>query len=310
MSERAVVYTVRVRPLAPASGKYKTLADPEGYLPLGSIDTRGTRLIDRLASYLKDDFRPANSDGSTIVAAQNVAVDGDFLFTTFTHGQTNERALLTGPNNEFKFRQTLDDTHSVRCGCLFELPHSQVLGWVALHVHNGRRYKGLVERELAAKLKADTGDLVLEMHTFVLPAVLRQAVRDGRVKRVVLVGLGNPSDPADAMLQKWVPLKPARLRVNITAGRGQYVDSTPLLKYFESHDPGDKARILEFRGRAFEEAAVEVVLQDGTSRTFNIDDQESGAPMSQTLSFAEDDEDGPSPESIRTALSAVLQVVR
>jgi hypothetical protein len=47
MTERAVVYSVRVRPKKAVAGAY-TQADEAGYLPLGNIDRNHPRLIEQL----------------------------------------------------------------------------------------------------------------------------------------------------------------------------------------------------------------------------------------------------------------------
>lgn len=308
MAERAVVYSVRVRPKESAAGAYPQV-DAAGYLPLGNIDRHSPRLIEQLAECL-DGFRSQSDDESRVLRQTDTQVDGHKLFVLFRHGRTNERAILTGPDEEIEFRQLPTHTHSVRCGILFELPPSQSTGWVAVHVHDSRRYKGLLQKGISATFRERFPDLALELEPVVISEVLRQAVRDGHVKEVELRAWTNPSDQADAMFQKWAPAgKNLRVKVSISGARGVRILPGPLLSFFDSKSVSDRARILEFPGYPFDEAAVTVMLPDRTTRTFNIDDQDSGFPISQDLTFEESDDDGPTPASLRAALEVALEIV-
>jgi hypothetical protein len=236
---------------------------------------------------------------------------GDKLFVLLRHGRTKERALVTGPDEEIVLRQLPEHTHSVRCASLFELPPSQTTGWVAIHVHDSRTYKGLLEKGIAVTFRERYPDLLLEVEAVIIPEVLKQAVREGHVKELELRSWGNPSDQADEMVQKWVPVgKNARVKVRISGGRGIRINAGPLLRYFDSGSSVDRARILEFPGYSFDEAAVTVVLPDRSTRTFNIDDQNSGFPISQDLTFRESDDDGPTPASLMAALETALEIVQ
>jgi hypothetical protein len=309
VAERAVVYSVRVRPKETAAGAYPQ-ADEFGYLPLGSIDKVHPRLIEQLAECLNG-FRAESDDASTVLRQTDTQVDGDQVFVLFRHGRTNERALLTGPTEAVEFRQLPIHTHSVRCGSLFDLPPSQSTGWVAIHVHDARRYKGLLQKGIAAAFRERFPDLVLEIEPVVIPEVLRQAVRDGHVKDVELRAWTNPEDEADAIIQKWAPAgRKLHVKVSISGARGVRLLPGPLLSFFEAPSSVNRARVLEFPGYPFQEAAVTVMLPNSTTKTFNIDDQESGFPVSQDLNFEESDDEGPTPASLRAALEVALEIVR
>ena len=308
MAERAVVYSVRVRPKEAAAGAYPQ-ADQFGYLPLGSIDRLRPRLLDQLAECL-DGYWSQSDDASTVLRQTETQVDGDKLFVLFRHGRTNERALVTGPTGAVEFRQLPSHTHSVRCGSLFELPPSQSTGWVAIHVHDARRYKGLLQKGISAAFRERFPDLVLEIEPVVVPEVLRQAVRDGRLKDVALRAWTNPADQADALSQSWAPVgKRLLVKVSISGARGVRLSPEPLLRFFQQPSGLNRARILEFPGYSFQEASVTVLLPNGTTKTFNIDDQDAGFPVSQDLSFEESDDEGPTPASLRAALETALGIV-
>lgn len=274
MSHRAAVYTVRVRRKRDTSGDLRLLGD---------IDEGGTSLRDVLGSYFTN-FTATSADGTKIVRSVQCDIDGNEVRLITQHGQNGVAAEIVGPGGQLRHRQTPDETQLLRCGCLFQLPPAKNLGWLAVHVNNGRSVKGLLQKGLAERLRVDYPDLMLEITPYVEASVLKTAVDNNRIDKVKLVKHEKPNDRAIAATDDWVLAGVAgRLELDISArGGGTWIIADRFRRYFA----GDAAafdEIVEFQGLTFDEAKVEVVLDDGTKRTFNIEKPDSGHAFTEEM---------------------------
>jgi hypothetical protein len=255
-------------------------------------------------------FESATADGSKVVRCVGDKVDGDDLLLTFQHGQDGVAADIVGSDGGLRYHQTAEDSQLLQCACLFRLPASQRIGWLAAHVNNGRGIKGLLDKGLCANFRDEFGDRVLEINPFVLGSALEEAVRSGRVDKVKLVKLERPNDRANAATDKWVPSgSEGRLELSIAArGRAQRLVTSLLRRFIVEDDRAAFGEIVEFEGMTFDEARVEVIMQNGvTRRTFNIEHPDAGHAFTEDLDDLEMAADGsPLEASLFAALRATL----
>jgi len=300
VSHRGAVYTVRVRT--------KRAKADELHL-LGDIDGRGTSLGAVIGRYMPG-FEAASADGSKVVRCVTDKADGDDLLLTFQHGQDGVAADIVGSDGGLRYHQTSEDSQLLRCACLFRLPSSERIGWLATHVNNGRGIKGLLDKGLNSKFRTEFGDRVLEITPFVLGSALEEAVRNGRVDKVKLVKLERPNDRANAATDKWVPSgAEGRLELSIAArGRAQRLITNLLSRFLTEQDRAAFGEIVEFQGMTFDEARVEVLMPNGvTRRTFNIEQPDAGHAFTEDLDDLEMANDGsPLEDSLFEALRTIL----
>lgn len=273
MTHRVALYTVQVR------RKW----DTRRYLPLGDIDEAGTGLSHLLIRYLDKDFEAVNDDGTRTLHCEGSAFGGgNDLLAMFQHGLTGVAANIIDKEGAHRIRQSVDDTSRVGCGAVLRLPPASDIGWLAAHIPHGRGAKGLMEKGIQARFRPDFPDLVLEITPFVSGSVLLTAVEQGRVQSVRLTRLDQSSDRAGA--GKWVR-EGAEAKIELTIKpRGQ-------IKRLLSQLPLDFLRgnsdafgqIVQFDGMTFDEVKLEVVLSDGSQRTFNIERPEAGHPYTEDL---------------------------
>jgi hypothetical protein len=296
------MYTVRVRRRRDTSG---------AYWPLGDIDEKGSNLLSVIDGLMLD-FESASADGSKVVRCLNRKIDGDELCIMAQSGQRGLASDLMGPAGDLRFHRTADDTEMLRCGCLLRLPPAAETGWLAAHINNGHGIKGLLEKELSARFRQDFPDLVLEMNPCVLASALREAIEQDRVNKVRLVKLEQPNNRANAATDKWVRQGvAAKIELQITpTGRAQRVVSVLLRRFVVEEDRNAFGQIVEFEGLTFDEAKVEVVTQNGATRTFNIEKPDTSHPVTEDMKDLELLSDGAPEEDslfreLRRALTAV-----
>jgi hypothetical protein len=306
VSHRAALYTVRVK-------KSYT----QDYRLLGDIDNAGTSLRDELASYLAAGFEVPNEDGTKIVRCDSV--DGaipDKLRLTLSHGENGVAAQIVDDTGADQYRQRSTDTQLLRCAGLFVLPPAQDRGWLALHVNNNRGVKGLLEVGLLQAFGNSHGDLRLEIAPYVHSAAFREAVEAGRIENIRLVKVERPDDRAAAATNRWVEGGEfGKIEVKIQPrGRESHLVPTLLLQFLGANAQ-EKSQVLnqiiEFQGISFDEAKVEVVLENNLHRTYNIENPSSGHPMTLDMEDLAYDADGePREDSLFDALRDALATVR
>jgi hypothetical protein len=228
------------------------------------------------------------------------------------HGQSGIAADIVSDIGELRVRQQLSDSTRVRCAVLVYIPAAETIGWMAVHNNNNRYVKGLLMQALIARFRHDFPGLILEVSPYVLGSVLREAVDRDRVEKVTLVKLERPSDRANADIDKWVRSDlSARVELAIEArGRKEHVIPS-LLRRFLGGDQDVYGEIVVFEGLTFDEAKVQVRLENGVQRTFNIERPEAGHAFTEDLRDLELQKDGePTEASLFTALRAALSTVR
>jgi hypothetical protein len=141
-------------------------------------------------------------------------------------------------------------------------------------------------------------------------AALLEAIRRGRVDKVKLVKLERPHDRANAATGKWMRSGDlGKLELEITSP-GQRLHPR-LLQRFVNGDRTAMAEMVEFEGMSFDEVDVQVTLPEGTQRTFNIENPDTGFPMTMDLDNLAFDGDGePSEASVYAGLKDAFSTLR
>jgi hypothetical protein len=300
VGHRVAVYTVRVH----------KFFKPDVSRLLGDIDERGSRLISALDKYMVV-FESVSADESKVVQGLSSAIEGDELHLMLQHGQRGVVADIVDPTGELRIHQEADDTQRVRCGCLLQLPPAETDGWLAVHINNGRAAKGLLAKGVTARFREEFPELVLGFAPYVMGSVLREAVDHDRVEKVTLVKLERPNDRSNAATDKWVrSAMSARVELGIQA-RGRQRRLLPdLLRRFLGGDANAFGEIVAFEGLTFDEAKVQVELENGSSRTFNIERPDVGHAFTEDLDGLETQADGePTEVSLFAALRGALPTV-
>jgi hypothetical protein len=304
MSHRAALYTVRVKE------KWKD------YKRLGDIDEAGTPLAGALVGWLGNNFEVLSDDGEKLVRCTQVDWDEPELAIFLQHGESGIAADIVNQAGALRLRQTADDTQLLRCAGLFHLPPDLETGWLALHVNYGRGVKGLLEIGLLRAFNQAFTDLLLQINPYVEAAAFYEAIDAGRVEKIHLTKWVRPQDRAVTATDRWLPNgAPGKLSVTISP-RLQVGRLRPApLRRFTHANPQQRQRafdeIVEFQGVQYDAASVEVELENGTKRTFNIEQPSSGHPMTVDLTgldFAGDGE--PTEASVLNGLRDALATVR
>lgn len=300
MSHRAAVYTVRV---------HKRNSPNDSRL-LGDIDDNGSRLITAFKGYAEG-LESETPDKLRAVRTVSSEIHGDELRLMLQHAQRGVAADIVSETGQLRIHQELNDSQRVRCGVLLQLPLNQTDGWMAVHLNNNRHVKGLLAQRLVYRFHQDFPDLTLRVAPYVLGSVLRTAVDRDKVEKVTLVKLERPSDRANADTDKWVRSDlGARVQLGIEA-RGRQAHVIPsLLSRFLGGDNNAYGEIVEFGGLTFDEAKVQVRLENGGTRTFNIERPETGHAFTEDLRDLDLQDDGePTEPSLFAALRAALSTV-
>lgn len=300
MGHRAAVYTVRVH----------RRSNPADYRLLGDIDNRGSSLLQELAKYtvgLKSD----SADHSRVIQAISHVIDGDELQLMLQHARGGIAADIVTDAGELRIHQEPSDMTRVRSAVLVQLPAAETYGWMAVHNNNNHYVKGLLMQALTARFRHDFPDLILDVSPYVLGSVLREAVERDRVDKVTLVKLERPSDRANVDTDKWVQSDlGARVQLGIEPwGRNKHV-IPGLLRRFLGGDRQAFDEIVVFGGLTFDEAKVQVRLENGAARTFNIERPDIGHAFTEDMRGLDLQEDGePTEASLFGALRAALSTV-
>lgn len=297
MTDHAVArYTVKVHP------KHRP---KERYL-LGAVGKNNKSLFWALKGYL-DVLNEESEDKRKTVKLRG-SVDADEktgeLYVPFDVGIRGQRLDITDGNNVL-LRQQEAHASEVRAAALFHLPPDSDLGHVSIYVPHRRSATSLLFESLVRDFEEDFETDKLKFEAAIEGSVLKAAVSQGRLDRVILERYDKSSDAADGT-NKWVAQGAAAdVRLEIRSRKGFRLVTGKIKAFLDGADD-ELDGILEFEGVSFERAKVEVDLGNGKSRTFNIEKPESGHPMTQDigaeLSF--NDQGWPTKPSMQKALRA------
>jgi hypothetical protein len=312
VAHRAAIYTVRVRP--------KRKKADDDYLLLGDIDANGTRLATVLTG-IGNGLMEHTDEGTTKIRCYRCEAAGDEVFMMLTHGQSGVVADIIDRNNQPRFHQELEHTHEVRCGALFVLPPAQKMGWLSVHINAGRGVKGLLEKGLMKAFRDVREELMLEINPAVSGSTLRQAAQANQIEKVKLVKLLRPDDPARAITDNWVRGNTiGQLELDVTGfvpsrddaghGRGRLRDKLRpalVLDYFRGQKAAAFDAMVEVLGVRFDQVKFEVVLPNGTHRTYNIEHPDTGHAITEDLDGLRMAEGVPTEASLKRALRAAIE---
>jgi hypothetical protein len=294
VNHRANMYTVGVHKL------YK----PKERQPFNDFDGKGTSLGAVLNGYLSNAFSEEGDDKVVHCVASNVV--GDEVQALLTHGLSGIAATIRNQQGVETFQQHPEDTHEIRCGAVVRLPGAATTGWWAAHVFSNRSAMGLLKYGLVRRFQNDYPKLRLAVEPCVSGAALKAAVEAGEVEEVTLIRYDKPNDVRDRITDEWVRRnQSARVEVGIRAGRGENILNGRLRRYFG----GEKelfGEIVEFNGLRFDEAKIEVTLASGASRTFNIENPESGHAFSVNLEDLDIQDGDPTPSSLFASMDDAI----
>jgi hypothetical protein len=268
MTHRAAIYSVYVHPL------YR----PNELRRLGNFDKQGTSLAACLEGYFNTGFRVEDGDRAAEVTSSSLVSDEIELMVR--HGLSGVAADIIDQKGKKRLRQRPEDTQEIACGGLLQLPRQATTGWWAVHVHGNRSPKRMLYEEIAQRFQADYNSLRPPLKLVVSPVVsgaaLREAVEQGQINTVKLTRWDRPKDVRKRITDKWVRKdQAAYVEVGIRAGKGEHVLSDKVRRYLKG-EHSLFGQIVEFNGATFDSAKVEVTLENGTTRTFNIENPESG----------------------------------
>lgn len=281
------------------------MGEPENRCLLGDIDDHGSALMDSLETYVSSVNITVDTKRLRYLSSK---VEGDELLAIFENGQAGVDAIIRTKTGETKAHQEIDDSQDIECGCLFHLPRNSRTGWLALHVPNRRGIKTLLGTHIRRLFREQFPELNLEITPVVLESALKQAIDQNLIEKVTLVKRVDPSDRAMEGIDQWVGEEDyGKIQVVIGArlkGRAQALLPHQVRRYLEG-DTAALRSIVAFRGMTFDEAKV-TVHQGDTTRTFNIEQLESGHPLTEDMHLGPGK---PSPEQIFTGLRRALQTV-
>ncbi len=133
---------------------------------------------------------------------------------------------------------------------------------------------------------------------------------DGQIETIKLTRLDQPNDRRDRATDKWVRRnQSAHVEVGIRAGRGEHVLGNLLTRFLD----GDREAfgdIVEFNGLQFDHAKVEVILDNGTKRTFNIETPDSGHAFTVDMDDLDFRNGEPSSNSLFVGLGSAIDEMR
>jgi hypothetical protein len=299
LGHRATVYTIRVR----------RKRETDDFLPLGNIDGNGTDLAGLLTDYLGT-LESSDAEETRSVQSSNVTRDGPELYVSMLHGQTGMVADIFGKEGDLRLHQTVDDTQKVRCGCLFRLPPADDMGFLAIHINNGRMIKGLLDKGIQSRFRRRFPDHLLAIKPFIEGSVFQEALTAGRLMKLKLIRVDRSDDPAAAGLGKWIE-GGAEAKEEFTLkprAKGAYL-RTQLPLSFLRGDGRAFAQILQFDGQTYDEARVDVQLANGRTRQFIIGDPDAGNPISEDLRDLQMQDGEPTDDSLQARLRLILDQV-
>jgi len=299
MAHRALVYNVVIHE------RFK----PNETRLLGNFDKAGTYLANFLDGALSNGFASVSADGLRDITCERTQFNEPDLGAILRPGERGVRADIVGPGKQTSvFQQQPVDTQILKCACLFRLPKNERQGRLAIHVNHGRSVKSLLDLEITKLFKDAYPDLIFKINPCVDAEAFKAAINQNQLLSVNLYKNGRPKDIKDG--RKWGRSDTGlRLQLTIKAAKDQRL-MTKLVRNALKGKDGAFGEIVEFAGFPYEEAKFEVMLKDGTKRSYNIHDLEAGHAMSQDIQ-PEDGPDGyPSDESLYSELGRVLTEMR
>ena len=181
-----------------------------------------------------------------------------------------------------------------------------------MHINNNRGAKTLLTEGIQERFRQDFSKLTMLIEPCQVSAALRLAVDQDKLNKIKLVRIERANDRANQSTGKWVH-GDADARLELEIGRmrnGRHLIPGPI-KRFLGGDNQLFGEIVEFQGMTFDEVKVEVELPNGKQRTFNLQNPESGHPITEELTtpplqFHDGD---PTEGSLFAALSEILEAV-
>jgi len=164
---------------------------------------------------------------------------------------------------------------------------------------------------------------VLELNPAVSGQTLRLAAQANRIEKVKLVKLVRPNDQARAITDNWVRGETiGQLELDVTGflpaaddqrapgGRGRLRDKLRpdlVLRYFRG---GQRQAafdaMVEVMGVRFDQVKFEVVLPNGTRRTYNIEHPDTGHAITEDLGDLQLREGEPTERSLHDGLRSAI----
>jgi hypothetical protein len=150
-------------------------------------------------------FAYEDAERERAVRCLGVEVEDNEILVTLQHGQRGVVADIINAAGADQYRQIATDTQLIRSGCLFRIPPTDTTGWLALHINNNNRVKGMLASGLWTRFRDHFDDHILEINPFVQQTALLEAVEQGRVSRVKLIRYERPNDRAVAATKQVGP---------------------------------------------------------------------------------------------------------
>ncbi len=297
MTHRAALYRVYVH----------ELYQPSNLRRLGNFDGKGTQLSSVLNGYLTAPLSTREGDRS-LEAVSSVVV-GDEIETIFRQGQSGEAADIFDRQHSKKLlHQNPQDWHEVTVGSLLQLPRNSTEGWWAAHVQGIRSAKALAFEAMSTKFRSEHDPFKLVVAPAISTAVLTKAIEDGHITQIKLTRIERPTDIRERITSDWVRSEDRSLvELLIRPGKGTYLLNNLILKHLKGNEAATE-QILEFGNINYDRAQVEVELDSGATRTFNIENLAAGHPFTVVLDQLVFNNAGePTPESIFGELRRAIE---
>lgn len=257
-------------------------------MTFGDFDGYGTSFV----GFLEGCLRNANMDDGEHSAVVNFlkrdnnsgsAVES--LRIGAGHGESGIIAAIEDTAGKVLFQQTEDHTSRVQCFALLRADRAATTGFLVLHGNSRRTMRGPMLSYVNKALKSvGDGHIRLGLTPYVDSEAMRRAIEEGEIQRVRLIRYARP-ESRTTIEDQWFP----RGQVGVEEfslslkGKGKRL-LTRLLEAWSHDGHGEAARqIFVFEGLKFEEAKIEVVLPDGSKRTYILNDPDAGRAMSYDL---------------------------
>jgi hypothetical protein len=270
LGHRALIYSVRIHP------KWK----PNEEFEFGDLEGDGIYLGTVLHEIFNDNF--LGSRDNKIVIGESAKLDGINLRTSFRSGDSGYGADIEDENHNLLLRQLPTHTQLLPCASLFRLPKNQKYGWWAVHENNGRSVKGLIESEMQKQLQIRHPDLKLVINPWVPSNVLTEALAHNRLESVRLFKYGAAPDFKDA--DQWMREEASpQIELRISARERAEKLVSGLAKSAAEGNKEALGKVIEFENLKFDMAKVEVELDNGSSRTFDLVGPPNGHPFAANI---------------------------
>lgn len=270
MGHRALIYSVRIHP------KWK----PKDEFEFGDLEGEGIYLGAVLHEIFSDRFLASRDN--KIVIGESAKLDGINLKTSFRSGDGGYGADIEDENHNLLLRQLPTHTQLLRCASLFRLPKNQKYGWWAVHENNGRSVKSLIESEMHKQLQMRHPELKLLINPWVPSNVLTEALAQNRLESVRLFKYGASPDFKDA--DQWMREEASpQIELRISAREHAEKLVSGLARSAAEGDQEAFGKVVEFENLKFDMAKVEVELDNGSSRTFDLVGPPNGHPFAANI---------------------------